>query len=109
MAMADNLIEVNGENFDAVRQENSKIVMDCWADWCGPCRMLSPIVEKLAKEYAGKVTFAKMDCDENQRLAQQLKIMAIPTLLFFKDGKVVDQIVGVVSKEEIEEVMGKHF
>ncbi len=48
MAMADNLIEVNGENFDAVRQENSKIVMDCWADWCGPCRMLSPIVEKLA-------------------------------------------------------------
>lgn len=107
--VAENIIEVNSANFDQVRKDNDKIVLDCWADWCGPCRMLAPTIDKLAHDYSGKVTFAKMDCDKNQNLVQQFKIMAIPTILFFKNGEVVDQIVGLVAREEIESVMKRHF
>lgn len=107
--MSGNIIEVTTDNFEAVRKENAKMVVDCWAVWCGPCRMIAPIVEKLADEYAGKVAFGKMDCDKNSDLVKRFRIMAIPTLLFLKDGEVVDQIVGLVPKEEIEEMMRKHY
>ena len=107
--VAENIIELDSSNFDQIRRSNSKMVLDCWADWCGPCRMLAPTIENLARDYSGDVTFAKMDCDRNQNLVQQFRIMAIPTILFFKDGEVIDQIVGLVSREEIESVMKRHF
>jgi thioredoxin 1 len=100
--MAKNVLEIDQDSFDATLKANPKLVVDCWADWCGPCRMMGPIIEQLAKDHEGKVAFAKLNVDENPKLAQNHRIMAIPTLLFFKDGKVVDQIVGLVPKEEIE-------
>jgi thioredoxin 1 len=107
--MAEHVLEITQDNIDSMMQSNPKMVVDCWAEWCGPCRMMGPVIDKMAKEYAGKVVFAKINVDENQKIAQTYKIMAIPTLLFVKDGKVVDQIVGLVPKEEIDEVIRKRF
>ncbi|MBC7108269.1 MAG: thioredoxin [Methanomassiliicoccales archaeon] len=107
--MGGNLIEITDDNFERIRKENSKLIVDCWAEWCGPCRMLAPIFEKLAAEYSGKIVFGKMNTDHNPELVRRFRIMAIPTLLFFKDGEVVDQIVGVVPKEEIAEAIKRNF
>jgi thioredoxin 1 len=107
--MDGNLIEVTKDNFEKVKKDSAKMVIDCWAEWCGPCRMITPVVERLAHEYVGKVAFGKMDCDTNPELVKRYRIMAIPTLLFFKDGDVVDQIVGVAPKEYIEEMIKKHY
>jgi thioredoxin len=107
--MADNVLEINQDSFEAVMKANPKLVVDCWAEWCGPCRMMAPVIDKLAKDHAGKVAFGKINVDENQKIVQTHKIMAIPTLLFVKDGKVVDQIVGLVPKEEIEDAIRKNF
>ena len=109
MAMIDNVIVIAPGAVDDVIAKNQRLVVDCWADWCGPCRMLSPVIERLAEDYSGKVAFGKLNVDENQAEVQRFKIMAIPTVLFFKDGQMVDQIVGVVPREEIEGVMRKHF
>ncbi|MDH7508813.1 MAG: thioredoxin [Methanomassiliicoccales archaeon] len=107
--MGENLIEITDGNFEQIRKENSKLIVDCWAEWCGPCRMLAPIFEKLAAEYSGKIVFGKMNTDQNPELVRRFRIMAIPTLLFFKDGEVVDQIVGVVPKEKITEAIKRNF
>jgi thioredoxin 1 len=100
--MAENVLEIDQDSFDATLKANPKLVVDCWAEWCGPCRMMGPVIDQLAKDHKGKVAFAKLNVDENPKLSQSFRIMAIPTLLFFKDGKVVDQIVGLVPKEAIE-------
>lgn len=105
--MAEQVVDVGQDGFDAYLKAHPKVVVDCWAAWCGPCRMMGPLIDKLAQDHAGKVAFAKLNVDENQRLAQTYRIMAIPTLLFFKDGKVVDQIIGLVPKEEINKVIMK--
>jgi thioredoxin 1 len=97
----DKPVEVNEENFREVLSNNSLVVMDCWAPWCAPCRMIAPIIDELAKEYAGKVVFAKLNTDENPKVAAQFYITAIPTLLIFKDGKLVDQMVGAHPKQNI--------
>lgn len=78
------------------------VVLDCWAPWCGPCKMIAPILDQLAKEYAGRVKFAKLNTDENQGTARKFSIQSIPTLLFFKGGKLVDRQVGALPKGEIE-------
>jgi thioredoxin 1 len=109
MTMAENVLEINQDSFEAMKRDHPKLVVDCWAPWCGPCRTMGPMIDKLAKEYAGKVDFGKINVDENQKVVQANKIMAIPTLLFIKDGQIVDQIVGMVPKEEIEDVIKKHF
>jgi thioredoxin 1 len=80
----------------AVLKAETPTVVDFYADWCGPCRMVSPIIESLSKEYAGKINFAKIDTDQNQRLALRYDIMSIPTVMIFKGGKAVDKIVGAV-------------
>ncbi len=78
------------------------VVVDFWAAWCGPCKMIAPIVEELANEYAGKVKIGKIDVDNNPQTATDYGIMSIPTLMFFKNGKVMDQAVGALSREELK-------
>jgi thioredoxin 1 len=86
-----------------VLKAKEPVVVDFWAVWCGPCRMLAPIVEEIAGEYAGRLKVLKLNTDENQEIASRYQIMGIPTLLFFKGGNVVDKVVGVVPKRQIKE------
>ena len=79
------------------------IVVDCWAQWCGPCRMLSPVIDELASELQGKVVFGKLNVDENKMTAVKFGITSIPAMLVFKDGKLVDQVIGAVPKQRIIE------
>ncbi|BDC35883.1 MAG: thioredoxin [Candidatus Methanoliparum thermophilum] len=78
------------------------VVVDCWAEWCGPCRRIAPIIDDLAKEMAGKIVFGKLNVDENRSSSVKYRITAIPTLLIFKDGKFVDQIIGAMPKKALE-------
>jgi thioredoxin 1 len=107
--MAGSIIEITKDNFDEVRTKNKNLVVDCWAAWCGPCKIMEPVFEKLAAENVFRVAFGKIDCDKNPDLARKLKVMAIPTLLFFKDRERVDEVVGLMPKEDIEETMKRHF
>lgn len=95
-------IVVTDDNFaEEVLQADKPVLVDFWAAWCGPCRMVAPIVEELATEYAGRAKVCKMDVDAWQKVAGQFGIRSIPTLLVFKDGKVSDQIIGAVPKKQI--------
>jgi len=88
---------------------NSLSVIDCWAPWCGPCRFVSPVIEELARDYVGKISFGKLNVDKNQRVATQYGIMSIPTLLVFKEGKLVDKIVGAMPRQMLEPKITKHL
>ena len=103
--MAGNLIEVTDENFRELKAKHKKMVIDCWADWCGPCKMIKPIVEELAETYHDSIAFGTLDVDTNPNTSNEMSIMAIPTLLYFRDGKLVDETIGVVPKEAIEEII----
>ncbi|HET6312474.1 MAG TPA: thioredoxin [Chloroflexia bacterium] len=87
---------------DRVLEAESPVVVDFWAPWCGPCRMVSPIVEELSTEYSGKVRFAKMNTDDNEATATQYGIWSIPTLIIFKEGKEVNRLVGFAPKEQLK-------
>jgi thioredoxin 1 len=95
------------DNFEELVGQAGVALVDFWATWCGPCRMLSPTVDDIAEEYAGRVTVAKCNVDDNEDLAAQFGIRSIPTLLFFKGGQVVEKSVGLVSKQEIESILNK--
>ena len=99
--MAKGVTELDKKTFDKFIKED-KVVVDFWASWCGPCKILSPIVEEVASEMKDKAKFAKVNVDDNLELAQKFQVMSIPTLIFFRDGKQADRTVGVISKEEIE-------
>lgn len=92
---------ITNDNLTQVLASSKVVVIDFWATWCGPCRMLAPVVEEIASEMQGDVTVAKCNVDEQREVAMQYRIMSIPTLLFFQDGQLVDKTVGVVSKDEI--------
>ena len=91
-------LEVTDANFEELVNAGKPMVLDFWAEWCGPCRMVSPIIDELATEYEGKVTIGKMDVDNNNDVVAKFGIRNIPTVLFFKDGKLVDKQVGAAQK-----------
>ncbi len=101
--MSEAVTSVTNDTFETVVIQSSNLIMvDFWATWCGPCKIVAPVVEELAQEYAGKVNFAKVNTDENPDIASRFNIRGIPTLIFFKDGKVLDQIVGAVPKAQLK-------
>ena len=102
-------IILTDENFSATLTANDLLVVDFWAPWCAPCRMVGPIIEQLSKEYAGKVTFAKMNVDENQRVPSNFGIMSIPTIIVMQKGKIVETIVGAYPKSHIEATFKKYI
>ena len=100
---------VTDANFEQeIEKHEGLAVVDFWATWCGPCRMIAPILDQLAGEYAGKVKVAKLDVDSNIQTATRFNVRSIPMLLFFKDGKLVDQIVGAVPRPTIESKFQQH-
>lgn len=101
-------IAVNDSNFEeVVLKSEHPVLVDFWAEWCGPCKMMLPIVEEISKEFEGKITVAKVDVDSSQGTAAKFGIRNIPTILFFKDGSVVDKQVGAVPKASLVEKINK--
>lgn len=99
-------IELTQDNFDATVKEGISMV-DFWAPWCGPCRMLAPVIDELAEEFEGKANICKVNTDEEQDLAVKFGVRSIPTILFMKDGEVVDQMVGAASKQAFADKINK--
>ena len=96
-------LQITDANFEELVNSGKPMVLDFWAEWCGPCRMVSPIIDELATEYEGRVTIGKMNVDENDDVVGQFGIRNIPTVLFFKDGKMVDKVVGATAKDKFVE------
>ena len=96
-------VQITSENFAQLKSGEQPLVVDFWATWCGPCRMLAPTVAELAEEYDGKIVVGKCDVEENDDLAMEFGIRNLPTILFFKNGEVVDKLVGAVSKAKLDE------
>ncbi len=95
-------IELTNDNFEATVKEGVSLV-DFWAPWCGPCRMIAPVIEELAEEFEGKANICKVNTDEQQELAMQFGVRSIPTIVFMKDGEIVDQMIGAASKQAFAE------
>lgn len=96
-------VQITSENFEQLKGGAQPLVVDFWATWCGPCRMVAPIISELAKEYDGRIVVGKCDVEENEELAVEFGIRNIPTVLFFKNGAVVDKLVGAVPKQKFAE------
>ncbi len=100
---AAGVLKLTDAEFTNTLKNNPMLVVDCYADWCAPCRMIAPFIQEFAGEYSGRVTFAKLDVDHNQQVAYQFGIRSIPTVLFFKNGKLVDQVVGALPKHALKQ------
>ncbi len=106
--MAKDIIEINDNNFDEeIYQSEKPAMVDFWAPWCGPCKAIGPVIAELAGTFGEKIKFAKCNVDDNPVSPGKFSIKAIPTIIFFKDGKVVDQITGMVAKAKLEEAINK--
>jgi thioredoxin 1 len=100
---AENIINATETTFkDEVLQSGTPVLVDFWAEWCGPCKMLSPVLDELAGEYNGKVKIAKVNVDQNPNLASEYRVISIPMLLFFKNGQVTEQLLGFKSKKDLK-------
>ena len=105
-----NEITISNDNFTTeVIESEIPVVVDFWAEWCGPCKMIGPLLEKLSEDYAGKIKIAKVNVDENGELAQKYSVVSIPMLLLFKNGEVINQQVGAVPRETIESMFKDHI
>jgi len=103
-------INVTDSDFaDVIEKHEGLSVVDFWAIWCGPCRLIAPIIEKLSNDYAGRVQFAKLDVDSNQRTSMRFNVRSIPSVLFFKDGKHVDTVVGAVPRGHLDRKIQEHI
>ena len=102
-------IELTDAKFREMIQDHPLVVVDCWAPWCGPCQAVAPILDEMAREYAGKILFGKLNVDENQKIAMQYQVMSIPVLLVFKNGELVDRIVGAMPKKILEPKITRHL
>ncbi len=108
MSVESSLLHVSDKNFESeVLRSGIPVLVDFWATWCGPCRAISPIIEELAKEYSGRVKITKLNVDENPATPSQYGVRGIPTLILFKEGKVLDQIVGSVPKARLKAMIEK--
>ena len=105
---SDKVQTITDGNFDTTINAGKPVLVDFWAEWCGPCRRLAPTVEELAGDYDGKVVVGKLNVDENPNTAAKFSIRGIPTLLLFKGGQVVDQVVGLADKDSLKKVIDKH-
>lgn len=101
-------ITIDDEHFDETVKKYPLMLIDCWADWCGPCRMVAPAIDELARDYAGRVQFGKLNVDDNPQTAERFGVMSIPTLLIMKNAVEVDRIIGAVPKQSIEEKLKKY-
>ena len=99
---------VTDANFEDTIKKNHMVLVDFWANWCGPCRALAPTIEELAKEYSGKVLVGKLDVDENPTTAERFQVFSIPTMIIFKNGKETERLVGLCPKNRISETIQKH-
>ena len=107
---AENVQTFTDGNFDdSVLKSGAPVMVDFWAEWCGPCKRLGPTVDALASEYMGKVTVGKMNIDENPKVPETYQIRGIPTILIFKGGQVVESVVGLAQKEDLKKVIDKHI
>lgn len=106
---SENILNLTDANFDEqIAGTEGPVLVDFWAGWCGPCKIIAPSLEELASEMSGKATIAKIDVDSNGDLANRFGIRSIPTLIVFKGGKVVDQMIGAVPKDQIRQMLEKH-
>ena len=96
-------LKVTDADIEDVVKKYNTVVIDCWAPWCGPCRMVGPVIEELAKEMQGNIVFGKLNVDENQKTSMKHQIMSIPTLLIFKNGNLVDKLIGAMPKEILKQ------
>lgn len=108
--MSENVLTLTNDNFEReVLQSDKPVLVDFWAAWCGPCRMVAPVVDQIAAEYAGKVKVGKINVDEQSELSNKYRIMSIPTLMVFKNGAIAESVMGARSKESLASMLDKHL
>ncbi|MCJ2554617.1 MAG: thioredoxin [Candidatus Thermoplasmatota archaeon] len=101
--------KLHDATFDEEVAKHDLVLVDFWAPWCGPCRMVAPVIEQLARDYRGRVSFGKLNTDNNQMTAMRFRVMSIPTLILFRDGKPVDQVIGAVPRQQLEKMLDRHL